>query len=408
MQSAGSLSDPSSGGGSSDDGTSRGLEPDRRDPPADGADRRFSGASGRCRWRSRGSWPGWRRSLQAIWIPEPSRDLAAYLTLWVGAAAIGIAAAGVEMAVAGAAVVAVGPRADLAGGRAIPALRGRGRPDDPGPGPVRRGRGSGCSRGSGRSSSAWGSSRRVGSCPGRSFGVALLPGRGPGLPGPGPGRAGPSRPGRWASLRRRPVARGGRALPDPGMRPWRRIRSASPSARRPVRLRRARADHPREGPAGHPDVAGRPPQGPALQRPEGPLLADRRQPQPAPPGAPRGRARRGLEGLPEEPAADPLPAHRRGPPPVPRLHQRPRKRRRRRPRRRPTARAKPAGKARRRALARLMRTTEVAVGHRICRCSTDRLGMTRFRRPSLPDARPRRSPGGAWRRGRPGGLSRVM
>ncbi len=36
---------------------------------------------------------------QAIWIPEPMRDAPAYLTLWVGSAAIGIAAAGAEMAV---------------------------------------------------------------------------------------------------------------------------------------------------------------------------------------------------------------------------------------------------------------------------------------------------------------------
>jgi hypothetical protein len=35
---------------------------------------------------------------QAIWIPEPSRDVSSYLALWIGAAAIGILAAGVEMA----------------------------------------------------------------------------------------------------------------------------------------------------------------------------------------------------------------------------------------------------------------------------------------------------------------------
>ena len=34
---------------------------------------------------------------QAIWIPDPSRDITSYLTLWIGAAAIGIASAGVEM-----------------------------------------------------------------------------------------------------------------------------------------------------------------------------------------------------------------------------------------------------------------------------------------------------------------------
>jgi hypothetical protein len=34
---------------------------------------------------------------QAIWIPEPSRDVGSYLTLWIGAAAIGIASAGLEM-----------------------------------------------------------------------------------------------------------------------------------------------------------------------------------------------------------------------------------------------------------------------------------------------------------------------
>ena len=34
---------------------------------------------------------------QAIWLPEPTRDVSAYLTLWIGAAAIGIAAAALEM-----------------------------------------------------------------------------------------------------------------------------------------------------------------------------------------------------------------------------------------------------------------------------------------------------------------------
>lgn len=34
---------------------------------------------------------------QAIWIPEPSRDITSYLTLWIGAAAIGMASAGLEM-----------------------------------------------------------------------------------------------------------------------------------------------------------------------------------------------------------------------------------------------------------------------------------------------------------------------
>jgi hypothetical protein len=36
---------------------------------------------------------------QAVWIPEPTRDVASYLTLWIGAAAIGIAAAAVEMVI---------------------------------------------------------------------------------------------------------------------------------------------------------------------------------------------------------------------------------------------------------------------------------------------------------------------
>ena len=35
---------------------------------------------------------------QAVWIPEPTRDVTSYLTLWIGAAAIGIASAGWEMA----------------------------------------------------------------------------------------------------------------------------------------------------------------------------------------------------------------------------------------------------------------------------------------------------------------------
>ena len=34
---------------------------------------------------------------QGLWIPDPTRDLSSYLTLWVGAAAIGIAAAALEM-----------------------------------------------------------------------------------------------------------------------------------------------------------------------------------------------------------------------------------------------------------------------------------------------------------------------
>ena len=36
---------------------------------------------------------------QAAWIPEPTRDLPAYLTLWLGSAAIAIAAAAAEMAI---------------------------------------------------------------------------------------------------------------------------------------------------------------------------------------------------------------------------------------------------------------------------------------------------------------------
>jgi hypothetical protein len=41
----------------------------------------------------------WAAALtQAIWIPEPSRDVRSYLTLWIGAAAVGIVAAAVEMA----------------------------------------------------------------------------------------------------------------------------------------------------------------------------------------------------------------------------------------------------------------------------------------------------------------------
>ena len=48
----------------------------------------------------------------------------------------------------------------------------------------------------------------------------------------------------------------------------------------------------------------------------------------------RGRLRRDLEGLSPEPSPDPLPDHRRGPPPVPRIHQRPRDRRPGRPERR--------------------------------------------------------------------------
>ncbi len=37
--------------------------------------------------------------VQASWIPDPTRDIPAYLALWIGAAVIGMAAAGVEMVV---------------------------------------------------------------------------------------------------------------------------------------------------------------------------------------------------------------------------------------------------------------------------------------------------------------------
>ncbi len=41
----------------------------------------------------------WAAALaQAIWIPEPTQDLKSYLTLWIGAAALGIGATGWEMA----------------------------------------------------------------------------------------------------------------------------------------------------------------------------------------------------------------------------------------------------------------------------------------------------------------------
>ena len=40
----------------------------------------------------------WAAALaQAVWIPDPSREVSSYLTLWVGAAAIGISAAALEM-----------------------------------------------------------------------------------------------------------------------------------------------------------------------------------------------------------------------------------------------------------------------------------------------------------------------
>ena len=35
---------------------------------------------------------------QRAWLPDPNRDLPGYLTLWIGAALVGIGAAGVEMA----------------------------------------------------------------------------------------------------------------------------------------------------------------------------------------------------------------------------------------------------------------------------------------------------------------------
>jgi hypothetical protein len=35
--------------------------------------------------------------VQALWIPEPTRNVSLYLTLWIGSAAVGIAAAGLEM-----------------------------------------------------------------------------------------------------------------------------------------------------------------------------------------------------------------------------------------------------------------------------------------------------------------------
>ena len=34
---------------------------------------------------------------QAAWLPDPNRDLCGYLTLWIGAALVGIGAAGLEM-----------------------------------------------------------------------------------------------------------------------------------------------------------------------------------------------------------------------------------------------------------------------------------------------------------------------
>jgi hypothetical protein len=34
---------------------------------------------------------------QSFWIPDPTRDIRSYLSLWIGAAAVGIAAAAVEM-----------------------------------------------------------------------------------------------------------------------------------------------------------------------------------------------------------------------------------------------------------------------------------------------------------------------
>jgi hypothetical protein len=39
--------------------------------------------------------------LQPVWIPEPTRDISAYLTLWVGAAVVGLAASGLEMLIRG-------------------------------------------------------------------------------------------------------------------------------------------------------------------------------------------------------------------------------------------------------------------------------------------------------------------
>lgn len=35
---------------------------------------------------------------QLVWIPDPARDVAAYMTLWVGAAAVSVLAVGLEMA----------------------------------------------------------------------------------------------------------------------------------------------------------------------------------------------------------------------------------------------------------------------------------------------------------------------
>ena len=89
--------------------------------------------------------------------------------------------------------------------------------DDPGPRPIARAGRSGCSRGSGRSSSAWGSSPRGGSCPGRRSCVAfyyLV--AGPRLPGPGPGRVRRSPPGRWAS----PSAAASSSRPLCSTGPW--------------------------------------------------------------------------------------------------------------------------------------------------------------------------------------------
>ena len=142
--------------------------------------------------------------VQAAWIAEPTRELAAYLALWIGAAVVSAVAAGTGMGCGWRAATSPWARRDhLAGRRAVRPVPGGRRVADVRRRPLVARKSRGCCRGSGRSSSASASSRRAASCRGPSSAVAVFYlASGLASLALARGRASPSRPGRWASLRR--------------------------------------------------------------------------------------------------------------------------------------------------------------------------------------------------------------
>ena len=156
----------------------------------------------------------WGRRGPVVLGPGAVAAISRYLTLWIGAAALGIAAAGVGDGRSGIATgLAVGSRDQtwqaveqflpcLVAGGLLTLSR-----------PVGRGGGVWMLPGLWSILFSLGIFASGACCPGRSFGWRLLPGRGPGLPGPGPGRV-RCRPGRWAcrsaaaSCSRRPCSIG--------------------------------------------------------------------------------------------------------------------------------------------------------------------------------------------------------